>query len=459
MATCSVCIENFNGNRKAISCCYCSYSACTQCVSRYILSTINDPHCMNCKREWQLDFLLNNLPKRFLQKEYKKYRENLLFEREKSYLPQVQHEAGIREKINKFDEEICDIKYRIKKLKFRKEKEALLTKEELSQINKELSELNKLYKLKHNEFNLYNNNLISDTESVKKENKYIKPCPNCKGFLNDNWYCDLCETIVCSKCLIIKKQEHECKEEDIESAKIIKSSCKNCPKCGIPIYRSSGCYQMWCTSCHTPFDWNTGKEILDEKIHNPHYYEWIKKQGYLHEIEQHNNCEIINNRSFLNKIIYITQKLACIEYRDLILYLHRELNHLEHVIEMLRTKIYSLQNNHNLRVKFLINGISEEKFKQKLIKSEKERVIRTTYLQIYEMYVDVCKDLFLRFSKSETKNDIEQIILEFKTLQDYTNDNIRKIKDRFGIHSRYSIANHCIGKSEFVGIEGKKDLD
>ena len=39
------------------------------------------------------------------------------------------------------------------------------------------------------------------------------------------------------------------------------------------------CSQMWCISCQTPWDWTTGKIVTNGIIHNPHYYEWMKRNG------------------------------------------------------------------------------------------------------------------------------------------------------------------------------------
>ena len=127
-----------------------------------------------------------------------------------------------------------------------------------------------------------------------KEPKYIFKCPNeeCKGFIDRSYFCELCKTKFCKNCFVPLKEgvEHTCKEEDIATMKDILKNTKPCPKCKSRIYRSSGCAQMFCTFCHTGFDWNTG-EIIVGRFHNPHRIEWIQSLGIEEFDEIEGNCE------------------------------------------------------------------------------------------------------------------------------------------------------------------------
>ena len=99
--------------------------------------------------------------------------------------------------------------------------------------------------------------------------------PNCRGLLNSEWKCATCEKYTCSECHVLKNNHHVCKPEDVETAKLLASDTKPCPKCRVPIYKIMGCDQMWCTECHTAFSWRTGN--IETRIHNPHFYEYQRR--------------------------------------------------------------------------------------------------------------------------------------------------------------------------------------
>ena len=112
---------------------------------------------------------------------------------------------------------------------------------------------------------------------VSEKKKFIRPCKteDCRGFLSSGYKCEICETFTCPKCLDVlgpdKNVEHTCKESDVKSAELIRKETKPCPSCGFRISKISGCPQMWCTECHTAFNWKTGFKETGT-VHNPHFY-------------------------------------------------------------------------------------------------------------------------------------------------------------------------------------------
>ena len=94
------------------------------------------------------------------------------------------------------------------------------------------------------------------------------PAPDCKGYLSSAYKCAACSKYACPHCLVVlgvdKDPEHECDPDVVATVEQIKKETKPCPNCGERIGKVDGCNQMWCTKCHTAFDWRTGK--IDKEI-------------------------------------------------------------------------------------------------------------------------------------------------------------------------------------------------
>ena len=72
--TCSICCESFNKSLNSKIVCpipNCHFEACKTCVRTYLLSTTNDPHCMNCKNQWDHKFLVESLNKSYIENDYR----------------------------------------------------------------------------------------------------------------------------------------------------------------------------------------------------------------------------------------------------------------------------------------------------------------------------------------------------------------------------------------------------
>ena len=126
----------------------------------------------------------------------------------------------------------------------------------------------------------------SNTSKKAERREFIMKCPadECRGFLSTSYKCGTCSKWACHSCLVTigedKDAEHTCNPDTVESAKMIRAETQPCPKCGTRIFKIDGCDQMWCVmeGCGTAFSWNTG-HIVTGVIHNPHYYEWLRRNG------------------------------------------------------------------------------------------------------------------------------------------------------------------------------------
>ena len=98
-----MCIEKYNlSTRKKVQCnSYfkdkknnslnkkCLYTCCKSCIKRYIISSGCTAQCMNCKSNYDEDFIIKNLNRNWLNKDYKEHLGNLLIETEKNKIPDI----------------------------------------------------------------------------------------------------------------------------------------------------------------------------------------------------------------------------------------------------------------------------------------------------------------------------------------------------------------------------------
>lgn len=397
---CVVCRERFTSIlRKKALCKFCQASACSKCIEQYLLTRHEDAHCLHCRVNYTDATLFEICTKTYLQQTYFKHRQEVLINRHRAQLPLLQ-DAAMREKRDRernvilggLQKDINDLRAKRNEVLVmynrayvayygqngvRTDDGMRLIEDLMAQAEDLREHMREKRTLMHQvrwPGHAHQTQHVEEKEEEKK--KFIRRCTRdgCKGFLSTAWKCGICEWFSCSKCFVVKGKahdaEHECKKEDIDTAELIKKDCKPCPKCGEFIEKSSGCDQMFCISCQTPFSWNTGKIVTSGPIHNPHYYEWLKRNGgNVQRNPADVPCggfpgawELVRFPRGINKDIanmFFEFHRICMELQDISTRTYR--SHLDQ------------DTMNQVNIKFLLDDIDEKKWGQLLATNEKKR--------------------------------------------------------------------------------------
>lgn len=440
---CEVCYEKYNKTvHSKIICEFsdCNYDACKTCVRTYLLGTTSMPNCMKCNKVWSEAFIVSNLNQSFVKTEYKEHRKKLLLEHQISRLPESMGSVE---------------NYKLIKTE---EKEYERIKEQMIELKKLENDLRTKSYAKYNRIH----QLRSGKTEKETKRAFIMACVNndCRGYLSTQYKCDICELFTCSKCLDIightKNDPHTCKEENVQSAELIRKETKPCPKCGTRISKLSGCDQMWCTECHVAFSWNTGR-IDTGTVHNPEFYRYMQTTGG--GVAPRNPGDVICGgmpgyydlkKYILDKIIYNDDKTKSVEekkvdqdkiaeFKKKLNTIHRNLAHIsEHEVNRYRETVRNLDNFENERVKYLVNEITKKEFAAKIYNNDVKRKKEIEILHILELIVSITTDLFRAITQSKNIGEtfvfeVKGRLNEMKNLSIYCNTQLQKISSTYGM--------------------------
>jgi hypothetical protein len=402
-----VCCEKLNKvNHKRVDCPFCDLTSCRSCSQRYILSSFEDPHCMGCKTTWNREFIDSFCTGIFRNRDLKNHRENVLLEREKALMPSTQPEVERILKMKKM--------HRI----IREQKENLIflhNRYEISGVDEVGEQIRALYDVMertHRELaRLRNMNGYTATKT------FTRQCPRevCKGFLNEDWYCGLCERQFCRDCNELLTDTHECDPGVVETMKLLNRDSKSCPKCGMVIHKLNGCSQMWCIGCHTAFDWRTG-EIVTGRVHNPHYIEF-RRNGMLSR--EHGDIPCGGIPSFGE----LRENQAPEKF----------LQYLTVIQNMDNENLFMVDpppiDNTRARISYMLNYLNDDIFKDFLQRQEKHREKMREMSSIYEVLIHSGGDFLRQFIIEPRRR--EEIEHQLGTLFEYGNGIFGNIRRRY----------------------------
>ena len=426
---CPVCIDVYTGKtRQQVTCSSCSYECCTSCVKTYLLSTSDDPHCMNCRRAWDRDYLYDVLSKSFVNTTLRKHRKGLLLEREKAQIPNTQAYVDYLTEKKEKEQQMRDIKAHINELwgRYNTVSEELVT--------------------------LIGTQITSSNVREVHATRLMKcPFPSCRGYLSRS-KCNICKHTTCRDCMTITDidsegnsidDEHVCNEDAKKTAQLILKETKGCPGCGERISKVSGCDQMWCTQCNIAFSWTSGKQVTGA-IHNPHYYDWLRNNsnaqnqvvrnagdvvcGGLIGIGNLMHYGLVHNRDNSETYLDITR-------------LHRNINHVqEMIVSKLRRNLQHKINEklRNYRAKYMMNIIDEDKWCRNISLLDSVRQRDQAMLHIYETYCTVMTERFNNFAEEsrrtrDFKRSFDMFNGDMKDFISYLNTQLFRISKNYNV--------------------------
>lgn len=427
---CPVCCEDVHVLIKCVNS-SCKSKVCITCAKRYILSCIKEPHCMACETRWTYKFLNIHFPKTWLHSTTGKGKEKSLrdhfkkvsIDREKSRIPDtmagisrineqnnqrtkrtegILYDISIKRKIAKLSLEKSYLEFDLQEHRHLKElaghkplrgemleRYTHLTKN-LKDIKKEKTALVRSIRQENDDMNFrqYGGIIgipgLNETSGAKEKEEdkritYVFSCfgkngeDDCRGLVESKSHkCAICEQKYCRECRQFKGNGHVCKKEDVDTVKMIKEDTKPCPKCRVAIFKISGCEQMFCTNCHTAFDWRTLR-IETGGIHNPHYFEWMAERGRNGEVNDRGEDVVRNGGCFQHRIQ--DQRLAHINYK---------IGDLRNSVIAATRKIEDYTTKYTkLREDYILGVISEEKWQKSIFLIDrgiqKARILEEVY--------------------------------------------------------------------------------
>ena len=304
------------------------------------------------------------------------------------------------------------------------------------------NEIDKYRELTQKIINFRFTNNTSSSPPPKQEKKegfkFMVHCPKngCRGFLSTGYKCGTCEAKVCPKCreILKKKEDHECDENKVKSVEAIKAETKPCPSCGVPIYKIDGCNDMWCWSCHIPFNYRTGR--IDKTNTNPHLWEWRRNHG---GNEHHGTGLDMCGRSIRN-------------IADVVLFDYGYTNTcVRHIFDtLIHTRDIVMRNYigsdpatvcSDLRVKYLSYEISEKEWARKTFLIHKKNEFNLEVRQALHVLVEAGTSILERMVDSGLKsaNEIKRFRVELNNIKEYINKILFSICRRYGSSNKIYI--------------------
>ncbi len=477
---CPICIEELR-EKNTFHCFSCKVDCCIKCMKTYLLGSIKEPHCMNCRTVVHYDLFIDKFDKTWRLGVYKKHKEKILWDLEQAQLPAtvgymelLEKREEVRKEYRKYYDMYTTYTYKISANKYQR----FYSDEEIKSFEGYKKDAFREYNRYYNEYSEYDEML----RNKKKRTKYnwTQACPtaDCKGFLNDKYECPICVKKYCKDCLEEKGKDHECNEELKETLKLIRKESKPCPNCGEYIGKVSGCDQMFCTSCGSAFSWSTG-QIEKGVIHNPHAHDFFQRNPEaLQEYQRNRQNATLNGvgagaggegnpcRDIVPGHIDYLSLYNCVHqdlfdklkeglidkyvYEELEAVLITRLGRIERMRvnlaeyyqyrrNTIANKIFEESDHLGLRMKYLKKELDEKKFKSLLHMKTKKIQFQKLAHEIFVSSVQIWGGLIWSLKEGKNIGDFLKLYDMIEDVRKSTNEMIYSLKEKHNYQSKFEV--------------------
>lgn len=478
---CEICYEN----EPQFICSKCGCKLCFHCIIDYIMKSNKDEdpfNCINCDEpmnEYTIKQILNTNDNLFI---------NLIHHLTEN-------------KLQSFENDDINLERCVKAIKLanrfrtpiRDNKQKLIEAELVSSYcgiypsyirrDKQLSKLMLIFTNKEicHKSGVKSDNVIYRQQYLMYLNKtlgsalgdsFLFKCENCNnGLVLFDYKCNQCSHNYCAYCWkdITNDDDHLCCNDDVKSVELLISSSKPCPSCAVRIIRDSGCSQMFCTKCHTGFDWNT-KRIITGWFENPEREDWINNNHIQTNDIIHNlTIQNINYEEVYNMIQEIRKLNPLITRIYALNYMYYEIisviENCKSNEELLNERKYKL---FRLRVEHLCSFIKDDEYiheinlyvKDELRYIERRRTYNRFLINIVNFFHDKVNE-FNRLFYSIHNEERNMLKCWFDSLTIFSCGDVELNFNiiQFAVHMLNDELNQLIGVNELNDINKSEDKD
>lgn len=320
---------------RAVRCPRCEYVYCQSCFKTYLLDHATREACANCKLGFTLDFIRASAGDTYVRTRLRKARLAVYVARETALLPSTQ-------------------------------------------------------------------TTLTTSASDPVSRGTVIPCraPVCRGFVSlADRHCGMCRAVHCTQCWEVRDVGHLCDDGYVKTVDMLKRDSTSCPKCATMIFKTDGCNQMFCTQCHTAFDYRTGK-VETGPVHNPHYFEWLRTRP---DVDPVPTCDRDPVASLIHtyRVLMYTKKFYYLYYVVFDLLTHFVADMFHNQLPQVERAIEDIDHGRlfGLRCQYLAGRIDTAQWHARIGLAESSRLKKIGMAQAIRAYAHILADTAARLAR------------------------------------------------------------